>query len=82
MYRLMVSHNCGMTYYPERWADNDPSEFDARCDELNADMLRWTIEDENGKAVHRVCAIHAGIMTFMERANAKPTTPEANDEPR
>ena len=78
MYRLMVSHNCGMTYCPERWTD-DPSEFDARCDELNAEGLRWAIEDESNNPVHRVCAIHAGIIAFMERVNAK-AIPVSNDD--
>ena len=60
MYKLMVSRNCGCSYVPERWVEN-PSELDAKCNELDAQGLRWTIEGENGKPVHRACAIHAGI---------------------
>ena len=69
-YQLTVSHNCGSTYVPEQWAEN-PSELDSRCDELDAQGLRWAIEDENGRPVYRTCAIHVGIITFMERANAE-----------
>jgi len=70
MYRLMVSYDCGTTYCSEKQAD-DPGEFDARCDELDAKGLRWTIGDENGNPARRACAIHAEIIAFMERVNAK-----------
>ena len=69
MYSLMVSYDCGMTYCPERQVENF-SELDARCDELDAEGLRWAIEDESGKPVHKACAIHKGIVDFMTRLQA------------
>lgn len=76
MYNLMVSYDCGITYSLKRQAE-EPEQFDAECDELDAQGLRWAIEDESGKPVHRVCAIHRGICDFMARLRDTQEDPNA-----
>lgn len=70
-YTLYVSHNCGMSYVPERESE-DLESFQARCKELNEQMLRWSLEDEDSNPVG-VCGIHAGIMAMMTVLNERET---------
>lgn len=63
-YRLMVSYNCGMSHTHET-ESNDLATFDSRCKELDNQILRWTIEEQDGKIV-RVCAIHKQMARLFE----------------
>jgi hypothetical protein len=66
-YKLMVSHNCGSTYQKDMEAETlDDSKLKERMLYLDAYMLRWYIEDENGEQVFDVpCAIHSNILDFL-----------------
>lgn len=64
-YTLMVSHNLGVTYTPDMYADVLAS-FDCRCADLDTRLLRWNIEDEEGnQVIDRPCAIHREIVEMM-----------------
>lgn len=60
MYKLMVSYDCGTQYHLEARAD-DPATFKDRCEELDAQMLRWVIEDNDGQ-IEDYCAIHSYLL--------------------
>lgn len=66
-YKLNVSHNCGVSYGVERESDN-LEELKKAGKELDEQMLRWDIEDEDGKSIE-CCAIYKGIFNFMEAVN-------------
>ncbi len=62
-YTLFVSHNCGTSYFPEKSSDN-LADFVSRCEELDEQMLRWTLEDEEGDLVS-MSGVHARILSFI-----------------
>ena len=66
MYTLKVSYDCGSSYDLDRHAET-VEELKARCDVLDADMLRWYIEDESGETVGPMCARHASIIAMMQK---------------
>lgn len=62
MKKLMVSYDCGSSYYPIARADN-VSDFEEKIKELESDYLRYYIEDENGNIdEEHICSIHRGIV--------------------
>lgn len=69
MYKLMVSHNVGISYAEEATADTI-EELLPRGKELDEQMLRWVIEDEEGK-VFVFCDIHTQMMDTIQRARAR-----------
>jgi len=66
----MVSWDCGMSYQMESESLN-PDDFKARTEELDKQMIRWTIEDEAGQCHDKLCKIHKSILAFMLHANKK-----------
>ena len=68
-YKLSVSYNCGVTYGVERESD-DLEELKKAGKELDEQMLRWDIEDENGEAIE-CCAIHKSIIGFMGKVRKR-----------
>ncbi len=70
--RLMVSRDAGCNYY-ER-GTGSLEELRARAEELNLDeqMLRWVIEEDDGSEIAEVSGIHKGIIDFMRRVNQEP----------
>ena len=70
-YKLSVSYNCGVTYGVERESD-DLEELKKAGKELDEQMLRWDIEDENGEAIE-CCAIHKSIIGFMGKVRKQET---------
>ncbi len=71
MYRLMVSADCGVNYYPEAEASS-VEELLPKIEKLG--RLRWVIEDEKGEVVDiaelpkTVLAVLATKHTAVERA--------------
>ena len=59
-YTLKVSYDCGVRYVAEKESD-DLEELKQRGKELDREMLRWTIEDAEGKQVE-YCNIHKSIV--------------------
>ena len=56
MYQLMVSHNCGISYHPDRSAETVEA-LEPRMRELDAQGLRWGL-DHDGVPVpqhHSLC---------------------------
>jgi len=70
MIKLMVSHNAGMSYFCQKEA-NTIEELKPDCEKLNDEMWRWYLENtENpNKLVGDPCAIHAGILSFIDGIN-------------
>lgn len=64
MYKLMVSWDCGMSYQCEKKSDNI-NDFKERTVKLNRQMLRWTIEDEQGNLTGDICKIHGEIIATL-----------------
>jgi len=64
-YTLFVSYNCGVNYHAEAESDN-PEELIQQTQKLDEDMLRWSIEDEEGNFVD-ISKIHKNIICSMEK---------------
>jgi len=76
-YKLNVSYNCGSSYVVEKESDN-LEELKKEGRKFDALTLRWDIQDEDGKQVE-CCAIHKGIVGFMERVRQRePLSEEEN----
>ena len=69
MYALMVSHNCGMSYYKEAEAET-LADLRPKMAELDRRMLRWCLEKDGADCWEEVCAIFSGIMHTIENAHA------------
>jgi hypothetical protein len=70
-YTLVVSHNCGISYYPEQSSEN-LDDLRPKMKELDKQMLRWCIDKDGEQIVDDlscVCAIHKGIFEFLEKEN-------------
>jgi len=66
MYTLMVSYDCGISYHKEQQAET-LDELKPRCAELDAQMLRWGIDDEDGRPVYDlVCARHQSLFRQIQ----------------
>jgi len=64
-YKLNASYNCGVSYRVEK-ESNNLEELKEAGKKLDEQMLRWSIEDENGNQIE-CCGIHKGIVDFMGR---------------
>ena len=64
MYKLVVSYDCG-AHYLERACAETLEELELRTADLDAQGLRWGIDDEDGEPVGPVCSIHKGIMELF-----------------
>jgi len=62
-YTLKVSYDCGVRYRTEKESD-DLEELKQRGKELDRKMLRWTIEDAEGKQIE-CCNIHKSILATI-----------------
>ena len=67
MYHLKVSYDAGGSYGPEGQSEN-LNELVERGKGLDAQMLRWVIEDDSGEIVE-ASAIHKQIISFMQKVN-------------
>jgi hypothetical protein len=67
MFTLFVSHNCGLTYFPECEAET-LDELRPRMAELDESMLRWYLKKDED-FFDEACAIHKGILAFMAQVN-------------
>ncbi len=74
--KLMVSEDCGVSYYEEMRAETlEP--LQARAEELRLDerMLRWVIESDDGSDILEASAIQkailAGVMLAREAEVSK-----------
>ena len=76
-YTLYVSHDCGCSYSAEATADS-PDAFAERGKQLDADWLRWYVEDERGEMAG-ISRIHAEIVAFMATV-ATPPPPSAGGD--
>ncbi len=65
VYRLLVSHDYGMTYQCEL-EDGDLKKLLLRGEHLDTHMLRWYIMDEHGEHVEIACKIHGSIVAAVE----------------
>jgi hypothetical protein len=70
MFRLHVSHNCGISYVKEREAET-VDELRPRMAELDEQMLRWYLTKDGEDCFDEACAIHKGLIAFMEQLNAQ-----------
>ena len=70
VYKLLVSHDCGMTYQCEL-EDGDLKKLLSRGKDLDDQMLRWYIMDESGGRVDITCKIHDSIVTAVENDMGK-----------
>lgn len=69
MKTLMVSYNCGISYYPEL-KSKDLEGLKNRTKKLDDEQLRWYIEEEDGSMNHEVISkIHKGIKDFLVKMN-------------
>lgn len=75
MYTLNVSHDCGMTYSPYR-QEVAIDAFEPLLAALDAQGLRWFIEDDNGEPLGPMCERHRSIISFMEALNTAPEETE------
>jgi hypothetical protein len=66
-YKLMVSYGCGCNYELDMESDNI-EDFKERCDELDKQILRWSIEDEEGKSID-IGGIQKKILTSVAALN-------------
>ena len=65
MFSLMVSYNCGISYWPEHKAET-VDELRPRMKELDEQWLRWYVGKDDGEFVDISCAIHSGLLEFIE----------------
>ena len=64
----MVSHDCGISYHPDHSAETVEA-LEDRMRELDAQGLRWGL-DEDGVPVHSVaCKIHRDLLGFVQQLN-------------
>lgn len=68
---LYVSYDCGAHYSLERsYTSTHEQAFMDRTDELDRDMLRWYIKNDEGDMDTSVtCAVHKGIIAFLQQVN-------------
>jgi hypothetical protein len=76
-YKLQVSYNCGSSYGVAKESD-DLEELEKEGRKFDEQKLRWAIEDENGEQVE-CCAIHKGIIDFMEKVRTRHPVPKKED---
>lgn len=69
-FKLYVSRNCGMSYYPEKEADTLAELHDTMA-ELDKDLIRWYLEKDGKDYFGEACAIHKGIIGFMQQVNGE-----------
>ena len=65
IYKLLVSHDCGITYQCEL-EDDDLKKLLSRGKHLDTHMLRWYIMDEFGEHIDAACKIHGSILAAVE----------------
>ncbi len=63
MYKLMVSHNCGISYECHGEAEI-LEELHPKAEKFDEQGLRWVIEDENGR-FEGVSSIHRNIVAHV-----------------
>ncbi len=68
MYKLMVSQDCGASYYCERESYRI-EDFKERTEELDNQMIRWGIDDEDNNPIGIPCKIHREIIQTMQMLN-------------
>ena len=74
MYTLKVSRNCGLSYEP--YCQTETIEGIMHLlEDLDAQGLRWTIEDEKGEPCGPMCARHAAIIAMLQTLNSKTIAP-------
>jgi len=64
MYRLMISHDCGMSYSCEKKSEN-VDDFKEDCKKLDEQMLRWCIEEDGKLDMNHTCLIHKSILRMF-----------------
>lgn len=71
MKKLMISHNCGMSYREHARAE-DAADFAEQIDEAEANMLRWYIENDGGDIdTTHVSFVHRKTIEFIESLAAR-----------
>ena len=68
--RLMVSHDCGGSYFEKATGTLEELTEQAKELKLDEQLLRWVIESNDGQEQIEVSAIHKEIISFMTRARA------------
>ncbi|KKK55775.1 hypothetical protein LCGC14_3071140, partial [marine sediment metagenome] len=63
MFKLMVSHDCGISYHEEATAET-VEELLPKGEKLDEELLRWTIDDEADDIVI-FCDIHHQMVATM-----------------
>ena len=79
MFTLFVSHNCGTSYFPERTAETI-DELRPRLEELDSQLIRWYLGKDGKDYWGEACAIHKGIISFMEAVNNPEDDPAHLDK--
>jgi len=75
MIKLLVSYDCGVHYGLDREAE-EIKDLQERMIELDNEMLRWVVEDDNGEML-AFCNIHHSIINTMRGLNAGKVENEA-----
>jgi len=69
-YQLMVSHDCGISYRRDLSAETVEA-LEDRMRELDAQGLRWGL-DQDGVPVYSVaCKIHRDLLAFVRTLRAR-----------
>jgi len=64
-YTLKASNNCGISYFT-CMKSNDLKVLLEKGKELDEELVRWVIEDEEFNVVPEFCAIHKDIIKEMK----------------
>ena len=72
MYQLMVSHNCGMSYGPDRQAGTLEALEGRMCD-LDEQRFRWYVTKDGEELMTPVCQIHHSLLAFIQYLNEQNT---------
>ena len=67
MYTIHVSHNCGVSYKPAHSAET-LEELEEEMQKLDESWLRWYVDKNGEDDFSATCAIHKGIVEFMDNA--------------
>lgn len=68
MYQLMVSRNCGISYYPEAEAET-LDELQPTIERISDTPFRWVVEEDGQMLAYPVCWTFQEIIGFMDEVS-------------